>query len=66
MEKAKPSTVATPGKKGFQRTSDRPSDAGPKTLSNLGVTKQESSDFQKLADAPQAEFERFLPSPLAA
>jgi hypothetical protein len=63
MEKAK--GAREPGtKRGTTPSND--TRASPKTIADLGVTSQESSDFQKLADVPQAEFERFSPSPLAA
>jgi hypothetical protein len=43
--------------RGDQKTGSE--DATPK-LSDLGITKQQSSDFQRLADVPDADFEAAL------
>ena len=52
-EKARP-----PGSNQHQLRSSRPTD--PPTLRDLGVSKQQSSDWQRLADIPKDEFEEAL------
>jgi len=32
-----------------------------KTLSDLGITKNQSSQWQKIADIPEEEFESYIP-----
>jgi hypothetical protein len=56
MEKAKGAREA--GARGTTRSDD--ATASPKTLEQLGISKQQSSDWQKLADMPEAEFEAGL------
>lgn len=59
MEKAKP-----PGDNQYQRVdrSQRTTEA-PRTLSDIGITKDQSSKWQKLAAVPEAEFEAAVSQP---
>jgi hypothetical protein len=57
MEKA-----ASPGWNQHRGRSDDTTDH--KTLSDLGISKQQSSDWQKLAAIPEAEFEADLADPM--
>jgi hypothetical protein len=52
-----------PGGRPYQSEHSTSSEA-PQTLSDLGVSKQQSSDWQKLAAIPQAEFEADLADPM--
>jgi hypothetical protein len=60
MEKATASTKPTKGVKGVQRRSHDETSARPKTLAQLGVSKQQSSDWQRLAAFPEEDFEAAL------
>jgi hypothetical protein len=59
MEKAK-GFAGNPGGRGAPIVRSENSTAHPKTLAELGISKQESSDWQKLAAVPQDEFETAL------
>jgi hypothetical protein len=58
-EKAK-GFAGNPGGRGAPIVRSENSTAHPKTLAELGISKQQSSDWQKLAAVPREEFETAL------
>ena len=56
MEKTK-GFAGNPGGRGAPIVRSENSTAHPKTLAELGISKQQSSDWQRLAVAPEREFE---------
>jgi hypothetical protein len=54
MEKAK----AAPGNQHTGKLDPSPEGSGPKTLSEIGITHKQSSNWQRLAAVPQEQFDR--------
>lgn len=52
-------------KSGVSRVSSPDDTVAPPTLSDLGITRDESSECQKLAAIPEAEFEAKISGPAA-
>lgn len=48
------------GGTGYDSRKDRPSFSPPKTLSELGVTKDQSSKWQRMAEVPEKDFEEVM------
>lgn len=49
----------------YQKEVQSPDVTAPKTLEEMGLTKKQSSDFQKLANVPEEEFEKAVDNPAA-
>lgn len=62
MEKAK-GAQGNPGGQGAKIVRSNDTTAQPKTLSEMGVTKDQSSKWQKLAAIPEKEFEEAVTMP---
>ena len=60
MEKAKGVQGQLQGRDSSGGRVTRPPEDQPKTLSEMGVTKDQSSKWQKLAEVPEAEFEKAI------